>query len=142
MLDGAERLVVLAAHAQAGEFRAAEDVLAASRGHRPLAERAVQPRRPLARATGAAAAGGLVVVGALSGPGGHVLGGRKYAHVDAALRDDLPQPCAAERQGSGRQLNGTHETGECSPIAWSGRGSRRSLPRAGARAVPSEPPSA
>ena len=50
---------------------------------------------PLRVRAGAAFAGGLVVAGALPGPGGQVPGGGEAAHVGADLGDDAPRRCGA-----------------------------------------------
>ena len=63
-------------------------VLGAGGGERGLGQRDPEPARTLASATGAPLAGGLVVAGALTGPGGEALGGREGRHVGSGLGDD------------------------------------------------------
>jgi hypothetical protein len=62
--------------------------LDADGGHRRFFEREVQPLRSLAGLARAALAGGLVVAGALAGPGRQVTRRRKARHVGADLGQD------------------------------------------------------
>ena len=112
VLDGAERFLVAAPGLEAGVLRGEVGVFAADRGERGFLERPVEPLRSLAGLPGAALAGGLVVAGALAGPGGEVLGGREDAHVGADLGDDH-LGCAPLNAGDrAEQLNGRRERGD------------------------------
>src|SRR5215212_6712797 len=88
---GVAALEVVAAEAEAGlealVLGGEVAAFAADRSEGGLFEREAEPLGALARAPGAAFAGGLVVAGAASGPAGEVAGGREHAHVGADLSD-------------------------------------------------------
>src|SRR5215212_3180870 len=87
VFDGAERAAVAEAGLEALVLGGEVAAFAADRSEGGLFERDAEPLGALARAPGAAFAGGLVVAGAASGPAGEVAGGREHAHVGADLSD-------------------------------------------------------
>ena len=87
-------------------------VFAAGRGERGFLERPVEPFGAVAGLPGAAFAGGLVVAGALPGPGRELFGGREDAHVDADLGDDAFGGAPLHAGDRAQQLNGFLERGD------------------------------
>ena len=99
MFDGAERAAVAEPGAESLVLGLEVGVLGAGRGEGGFFERDPEPFGAFAGPAGAAFAGGLVVAGAASGPGGEVPGGREHGHVDADLGDDAPRRCGAATPG-------------------------------------------
>src|ERR1700727_2547665 len=106
VLDGAECLLVAASGSESFVLRGEVGVVVVRGSECALLEGPVQPLQSLAGSAGALSAGGLVVAGALSGPGREVLGGRERAHFGTDLRDHCL--CAAPLNAGDRaeQLNG------------------------------------
>ncbi len=109
VLDGALGGAVAAAHAEATVLGLEVAVVGARRGLGGFGECTVEPFGALACAARFAFAAGLVVAGALAGPGGEVVLGGEPAHVGADLGDHDLSGARLDAGDRAQELNGRRE---------------------------------